>query len=167
MLVDLSETTAKIYHFFPRASGFCIRTRGSRCSVLRSASTRWSGEVETGRGKGEMNSGTRGSEFSLRHAPFATSGSSTILIDAADAPMDNWPLTSEVCSLLVFVTIGAVPVVPTVPWAVPFWGFEVTQTKRGLKQWCWFNCRLVGGNYTLKINKKDYGNFVKYNLNGQ
>ena len=75
--------------------------------------------MEPGRGKGETNSGTRGSGSGLRHGPFGTSGSGTILIGAAGAPIGNWPLTSEVCSSIVLVTSGAVTRVPTVPGAVP------------------------------------------------
>ena len=56
--------------------------------------------MEPGRGKGEMNSGTRRSGYGLRHAPFGTSGSGTILIGAAGAPIGNWPVISEVFSLL-------------------------------------------------------------------
>ena len=72
----------------------------------------------TGRGKFETKSGKRGSGSGLRHGPFGTSRSSTILIGAAGAPMGNWPVTSKVCSLRVLVTSGAVTVVPTVPGAV-------------------------------------------------
>ena len=72
---------------------------------------------------GETNSGTRGSGSGLRHGPFGTSVSGTILIGAAGAPIGNlahrW-VTSEVCSSIVFVTSGAITVVPTVPGAVPF-----------------------------------------------
>ena len=71
---------------------------------------------------GETNSGTRVSGSGLRHGPFGTSGSGTILIGAAGAPMGKlahqW-VTSEVCSSKVLVTSGAVTVVPTVPGAVP------------------------------------------------
>ena len=67
-----------------------------------------------------MNSGTRGSGSGLRHDPFGTSGSGTILIGAAGAPIGNCPVTSEVCSLLVPVISGVVTVVPTVLGAVPF-----------------------------------------------
>ena len=78
--------------------------------------------MEPGRGKGETNSGTRGSGYGLNHGPFGTSGSGTILFGAAGAPMGNlehrW-LTSEVCSSIVLVTSGAVTVVPTVSGAVP------------------------------------------------
>ena len=78
--------------------------------------------MEPGRGKGETNSGTRGSGSGLRHGPFGTSGSGIILIGAAGAPMGNlahrW-VTFEVCSSIVLVTSGAVTVVPTVPGAVP------------------------------------------------
>ena len=70
--------------------------------------------MEPGRGKGETNSGTRGSGSGLRHGPIGTWGSGTILIDAADAPIGNWPVTSEVSSSIVFVTS-----LPTVPGAVP------------------------------------------------
>ena len=123
VLQELPETTAKLCGFSRRAFSFCIRTRGCRSSVLRSASTRlWSGEMEPGRGKGETNSGTRGSGPGRRHGPFATSGSSNILIGAAGAPIGNlahrW-VTSEVCWSIVLVTSGAVTVVPTVPGAVP------------------------------------------------
>ena len=75
--------------------------------------------MEPGRGKGETNSGTRGSGSGLRHGPFGTSGSGTILVGAAGAPIGNWPVTSEVCSSIVFVTSGAVTVVPILPGAVP------------------------------------------------
>ena len=78
--------------------------------------------MESGKGKGETNSGTRGSGSGLRHGPFGTSGSGTILIGAAGAPMGNlahrW-VTSEVYSSIVLVTSGAVTVVPTVPGVVP------------------------------------------------
>ena len=78
--------------------------------------------MEPGRGKGETNSGTIGSGSGLRHDPFGTSVSGTILIGAAGAPMGNlahqW-VTSEVCSLILLVTSGAVTVVPTVSGAVP------------------------------------------------
>ena len=75
--------------------------------------------MEPDRGKGETNSGTKRSGSGLRHDPFGTSGSDTILIGAAGAPVGNWPVTSEVCSSIVLVTSGAVTVVPTVPGAVP------------------------------------------------
>ena len=114
VLQELPETTVKLCGFSPRAFGFCIRIRRGRSSVLRSASTRlWSGEIEPGRGKGEKNSGTRESGSGLRHGPFGTSGSGVILIGAAGAPMGKmahrW-VTSEVCSLRVLVTSGAVTV---------------------------------------------------------
>ena len=123
VLQELPETTAKLCGFSRRAFDFRIRTRGGRSSVNRSASTRlWSGEKEPGRGKDDTNSGTRGSGSGLRHGPFGTSGSATILIGAGGAPMGNlahrW-LTSEVCSLIVLVTSGAVTVIPTVPGALP------------------------------------------------
>ena len=70
--------------------------------------------MEPGRGKGETKSCTRGSGSGLRHGPIGTSGSGTILIGAADAPIGNWPLTSEVCSSIVLATS-----LPTVPGAVP------------------------------------------------
>ena len=73
--------------------------------------------MEPGRGKSETNSGTRGSGSGLRRGPFGTSGSGTILIGAAGAPMGNWPMTSGVYSSI--VTSGAVTVVPIVPGAVP------------------------------------------------
>ena len=78
--------------------------------------------MKPGRGKGETNSGTRGSGSGLINDPFGTSGSGTILIGAAGAPMGNLKhrlVTSDVCSSIVFVTSGAVTVVPTVPGAVP------------------------------------------------
>ena len=75
--------------------------------------------MEPGRGKGSASSGTRGSGSGLRHGPFSTSGSGTILIGAAGAPIGNWPVTSEACSSIVLVASGAVTVVPTVPGAVP------------------------------------------------
>ena len=123
VLQELPETTAKLCGFSLRAFRFCIRTRGGRSSVLRSASTRlWSGEMEPDRGKCETNSGTRGRGSDLRHGPFGTSGSGIILICAAGAPIGKlvhrW-LTSEVCSSKVLVPSGAVTVVPTVPGAVP------------------------------------------------
>ena len=40
----------------------------------------YEGEMEPGRGKGKMNSATRVSGSGLRHVPFGTSGSGTILI---------------------------------------------------------------------------------------
>ena len=70
--------------------------------------------MEPGRGKGETNSGLRGSGSGLRHGPIGTSGSGTILIGVADAPIGNWPVTSEVCSSIVLVTL-----LPTVPGAMP------------------------------------------------
>ena len=73
--------------------------------------------MEPGREKGETNSGTSRSGSGLRHGPFVTSGSGTILTGAAGAPIGN--LTSEVCSSILLVTSGAVTVVPTVPGAVP------------------------------------------------
>ena len=73
-------------------------------------------------GRGKENSGTRGSGSGLRHGLFGTSGSGTILIGAAGAPMGKlahrW-VTSEVSSSIVLVTSGAVTVVSTVPGAVP------------------------------------------------
>ena len=75
--------------------------------------------MEPGTGKGEKNSGTRGSGSGIRHGPFGTSGSITIQIGAAGAPMGNWPLTSEVRSFIVPVTSGAVTAVQTVPGAEP------------------------------------------------
>ena len=66
-----------------------------------------------------MNSGTRGSESGLRHCPFGISGSDTILIGAAGAPISNWPVTFEVCSMIVLVTSAAITVVPTLSGAVP------------------------------------------------
>ena len=134
------ETTAKLCVFFPRASGFWIRTRRSQWSVLGSASTRWIGNMDPGRGKCESNSGMIWSGSGLRHGPFGTSGGSTILIGAAGAPMGNWPLCSEVCSLLVLVNSEAVTVVPSVSRG----GLAVIQWNRRLNQWCWFDCRLVG-----------------------
>ena len=78
--------------------------------------------MEPGRGKGETNSRTRGSGTGLRPGPFGTSGSGTVLIGAAGAPMGNlahrW-VTSEVCSSIGLVTSGGVTVVPTVPGAEP------------------------------------------------
>ena len=86
---------------------------------------------------------TRGSGSGLRQGPFGTSGSGTILIGAAGAPIGNlahrWaivlvtsgavivvptvlgavPLEQCPCSLIVLVTSGAVTVVPTLPGAVP------------------------------------------------
>ena len=66
-----------------------------------------------------MNSGTRGSESGLRHGPFSISGSGTILIGEAGAPIGKWPVTFEVCSLIVLLTSEAITVVPTVHGAVP------------------------------------------------
>ena len=114
---ELPETTTKLCGFSRRAFDFCICTRGGRSSVLRSASTRRTCKMEPGRGKGETNSGTRGSVFGLIHL-----GKCTILIGAAGAPMGNLAhqcVTFEVCSLIVLVTSRAVTVVPTVPEAVP------------------------------------------------
>ena len=59
--------------------------------------------------------------------PFGTSGGSIILIGAAGAPTGNWPLSSEVCSLLVLVNSDAVTVVPTVPRGVPRGDLAVIQ----------------------------------------
>ena len=70
--------------------------------------------MEPGRGKGETNSGKRGSGPGLRHGPFGTLGSGTIIIGAAGAPIGNWPVTSEVCSSIVLFTS-----LLTVPGAVP------------------------------------------------
>ena len=71
--------------------------------------------MEPGRGKCETNSGRR-------DGLIGTSGSGTILIGAAGAPMgnlaDRW-VTSEVCSSIVLVTSGAVTVISTVPGVVP------------------------------------------------
>ena len=118
VLQELPETTAKFCDF----SAFCIRTREGRSSALRSASTSWSGEMKPCSGKGATNSGTIGSGSGIRHSPFGTSGSGTILIGAAGAPMgnlaDQW-LTSGEYSSIVLVTSGPVTVVPTVPGAVP------------------------------------------------
>ena len=55
----------------------------------------------------------------LRHSSFGTSGSGTIVIGAAEAPMGNCSVTSEVGSLLVLVTSVAVTVVPTVTGDLP------------------------------------------------
>ena len=46
--------------------------------------------MEPDRGKGKTNSGTIGSGSGLRHGPFGTSGSGTILFGAAGAPMGDF-----------------------------------------------------------------------------
>ena len=73
--------------------------------------------MESGRAKGETNSGTRGSGSGLTHGPFDTSE-----IGSACAPIGNLAhrlMTSEVCSSIILVISGAVSVVTTVPGAVP------------------------------------------------
>ena len=66
-----------------------------------------------------MNSGKRESESGLRHGPFGISRSGTILTGAAGAPIGNWAVTFEVCSLLVLVSSRSITVVPTISGAVP------------------------------------------------
>ena len=56
-------------------------------------------------------------KFSIS-GPFSISGSGTILVGAAGAPIGKWPVTFQVCSLIVLLT-EAKTVVPTVPGAVP------------------------------------------------
>ena len=79
--------------------------------------------MEPDRGKSETNPSMRGSESGLRRGPFGISG--TIVIGAAGAPIGNWPLIFEVCSLIVVVTSGGITVVPTRPGAVPL---EISQS---------------------------------------
>ena len=109
LLQELSKTTAKLCVFFPEG---VLDLSSDLREPLEVANGTWK------RGKVEMNSGTKGSGSCLKHCPFGNSGSDNILIGAAGAPMGNWPLTSEVCSLIVLVTSGALTVVPTVPGAV-------------------------------------------------
>ena len=66
-----------------------------------------------------MNSGTIEKGSGLRRGIFGSLGNVAILLCAAGPPMSKRPMIFIVCSLSVLVTSGAVPVVRTVPVAVP------------------------------------------------